>query len=83
MSKKQLESTKGEGEAVVKAAPAVKERKQRLGVLMQNFMQCTSYGPHSAASSMKCWQRGQCVWSENDLKMLVDLEAPIRIFVEE
>lgn len=51
-----------------------------IGVMLKNFMQCNSYGPHVANKSLKSWTKGQVVWDSKDIEALLKCDAPIETY---
>lgn len=69
---KQLNDIQGEVESVLPL--------ERIGIMMNKFMQTTPLGPQTHEKNIKCWQRGQIVWNEKDIDMLLGLNAPIKVY---
>lgn len=60
----------------------VKEKKEKefIGILIGNFMECTSHGPHVTMKNMKAWKKGQILFDMNKINVLLGLGAPIEIY---
>lgn len=74
------DKTISDGALEDKAPEKKKAKKERIGILMRSFMQCTSYGPHVLNKHIKAWSRGQIVWNEQDIEKLLELGAPLEIY---
>jgi len=57
--------------------------KQRIAVFMKEFIHSFNYSPHLTEKCFKKWQRGQLVFDESEIEKLKQLNAPIRVFVED
>ncbi|HEV2917615.1 MAG TPA: hypothetical protein VGW78_07780 [Candidatus Babeliales bacterium] len=71
---------KPEVKGAEKSAPL---SKQRIAIFMKEFVHSFCYAPHLPDKCFKKWQRGQLVFDENDIENLKQLNAPIRVFIED
>lgn len=55
-------------------------RRERIGILLKQHMQCKNYGPHTGVRNIKGWARGQIIWDEKDLDDLLEDGAMIEVY---
>lgn len=57
-----------------------KKVKEFIGIFMNNFMECTSHGPHVTTSHIKAWKRGQIIFDMAKVEALLNLGAPLEVY---
>ena len=60
--------------------PEPKRPKEYIGIMVKNFRQCTSYGPHVLDRSIKNWDAMSIIKNKTDIDELVKLGAPIEVY---
>lgn len=53
---------------------------ERVGILFDRFIHTISYGPHTPQKEYKSWLRGAVIDNEEELQLLLELNAPIKVY---
>lgn len=75
---------KSEKVAVENALPSSEKveeaTKQRIAILLNHFRHSEDSCPHIFVQHISCWTKGQIIRDEEEIKLLISLNAPIELW---
>ncbi len=58
-------------------------KKDRIAIFTQNWMEVAAYSAHVRDKNINPWRKGQVVYLDADIDRLLQLNAPIKVYVED
>jgi len=53
---------------------------ERIGILINKFLEVIPQGIQTHEKIIKRWERGQIIWNQKDIDRLIELNAPIEVY---